>query len=259
MQLANYAYNHSLSGIHPVEKAFFATGTLVMVISLNSPPVSVAALVLMSVLLIGAVNVPWRLYLRLMRLPASFLLLSALGVAVTLAPLSATQVYGVTLGGKVLGITAQGLGTALGLLGRALAGVTCLYFLILTTPMTELLQLLRKLRFPPFFVELVSLIYRFLFLLMETAGQIRTAQSARLGYRDWRVAYRSLSQLTVALFVKSIHSARLAGQALESRGYTGEFKLLELDYKLSPGNILIILAVEFGLVALDLLTGGALS
>ena len=50
--------------------------------------------------------------------------------------------------------------------------------------MTEILDVLKRLHFPGLFIELMLLTYRFIFILMEGASAIMTAQKARLGNRD---------------------------------------------------------------------------
>ena len=47
--------------------------------------------------------------------------------------------------------------------------------------MTDILEVLRKMRLPALLIELMMLIYRFIFLLLETASAIMTAQESRLG------------------------------------------------------------------------------
>ena len=48
----------------------------------------------------------------------------------------------------------------------ALSAVSCLYFLSLNTTMTDILEVLRKLHVPPLLIELMLLIYRFIFVLL---------------------------------------------------------------------------------------------
>ena len=58
----------------------------------------------------------------------------------------------------------------------AFGAVSCLYFLSLSTPMTDLIAVLERLHCPSLFIELMLLIYRFLFVLAELASSISTAQ-----------------------------------------------------------------------------------
>ncbi len=81
-----------------------------------------------------------------------------------------------------LGLAPGGLAAAAGLAARSLAGLTCLLFLALTTPATDLMAGLRRLGLPAEITEVALLMYRFLFLLAEAAMTMDAAQAARLGH-----------------------------------------------------------------------------
>ena len=58
---------------------------------------------------------------------------------------------------------------------------SCLYFLALSTPMTDILNELRKLRIPALLLELMMLTYRFIFVLLEIASSILTPRNPGWG------------------------------------------------------------------------------
>jgi ABC-type cobalt transport system, permease component CbiQ and related transporters len=111
-----------------------------------------------------------------------------------------------------------------------------------------MIALLRKIKVPALFMELMGLVYRFIFVMAETAEKIYTSQSSRLGYVNLNRGYHSLGQLVSNLFIKSYHRSKMLFIALTSRCYTGEIAVLEKSYRLSPGNIAIILLLDTGLV-----------
>ncbi len=53
----------------------------------------------------------------------------------------------------------------------------------------------------------MSLIYRFIFVLMETADTMVIAQSSRLGYSSIISGYRSLGVLVSSVFIRSYQQA----------------------------------------------------
>ena len=83
-----------------------------------------------------------------------------------------------------------------------------LYFLALTTPMTEIITVLHKLKVPVIITELMVLIYRFIFVFMETATTIRRAQLSRSGYVSMKSSFRSLSRLSSALLGEVFRDAQ---------------------------------------------------
>ena len=108
-----------------------------------------------------------------------------------------------------------------------------MYFLSLNTPVTDLTMALEKLHVPKLLVELMELIYRFIFVLAETAANIRLAQESRLGYQGFRRSVNSLGTLSSMVFLQAWRKGQSIYTALESRGYTGSLTTLAGDY--TPG------------------------
>jgi cobalt/nickel transport system permease protein len=104
--------------------------------------------------------------------------------------------------------------------------------------MTDLVGLLRRLGVPALFLELMVLAYRHIFILLESARQIRQAQSARLGYATGANAWRALAALGGSLLVRTTWRSRQIHQALLARGYEGELRCLEAQHNWSLRNLL---------------------
>ena len=124
---------------------------------------------------------------------------------------------------------------------RSLAAVSCLYFLSLSTPIVELLSVLRKLKVPKLFIELMSLIYRFIFIILDTVNMIYISQNSRLGYSNLKTGYNSLGKLIGSLFLSSYKRSQDMYTALESRCYDGDINVIENTYKISYVNIFMII------------------
>ncbi len=120
----------------------------------------------------------------------------------------------------------DGPAAAAALAARALAGLSCLLFLALTTPVTDLLTGLRRLRLPAEIADIALLIYRFLFLLADTAMAMDSAQAARLGHDGTGRRLRSLGQLIGNLLPRALDRARRLEVGLAARGYDGEMRVL---------------------------------
>ncbi len=245
-----YAYTNRWRKVHPAEKLALAlVAMLACLISAGRLP-SLLVIFLMAGLVVWRAGVPILFYLRLLCLPVSFLVAGVLTVAVSFSRETTLFLWGLKIGAYgVVGITAAGLNTAINLFSKSLGAVSCLYFLSLTTPAVEMIAVLRKLRLPPLFVELMSLVYRFIFVLFETAGKIYVAQSSRGGYATMKTAYFSLGQLVSNLFVKSYNHSRMLFTSLSARCYTGELNVLPEDYPLSGKNFIFIAIVGLALLA----------
>lgn len=55
-----------------------------------------------------------------------------------------------------------------------------MYMLSLSTPVNQLVLVLQKLHLPSLLVELMNLIYRYIFILIDAADQMQTAAKAVL-------------------------------------------------------------------------------
>jgi cobalt/nickel transport system permease protein len=199
------------------------------------------AVIMTAATLLGA-RVPPGVWWQTMIAPFGFLLVGVISLAlqvdshlhVALAP------HGLELAGR--------------LAARALAGVTCLLFLALTTPAAHLISGLRRIGVPAEIAELALLIYRFLFLLTDTAQAMHTAQASRLGHSTYRRHLRSLGVLIANLMPRSLSRARALEIGLAARGWRGELRVLSPVRGVSVAGVAAILLVELLVLAIGLHT-----
>ena len=253
LYLDKYAYSNALRSVHPSEKFLFAMATMIICLAANSLVISFVVILLMAGVSILMGKIPLCFYFKLMLIPAAFLLVGTTTIAINIADNLSNLLWGWQIFNIAMGVTNQSLHLALKLLLRSLGAVSCLYFLSLTTPLVEIISILRKLKFPELFLDLMSLVYRFLFVLLDTAEKIHISQTVRLGYADIRKGYRSMGQLVVSLFLHSYYRSMDLYTALEARGYNGKFKVLEQEYQHSKKNLFIIFCIE---ILLILIAGG---
>src|SRR5699024_6829097 len=116
-------------------------------------------------------GIPLSRYMKLLLIPAAFLIVgtAAIVVNVSAVPLDA---FAFPAGDFYITGSRAGLRQALEICLTAMAAVSCLYFLALNTVMTDILGALRKMKVPALLIELMLLIYRFIFVLSETASAI---------------------------------------------------------------------------------------
>lgn len=214
------AYSSRLKTVSPACKAGFALFTMVLCLFVERMVFSVLVAVAVSVVCVVFSGVPLRRWLRLCAIPFSFLLIGCVTVAISFSQ-SPQGLLAVPFFGTWLTVTKAGLLQAAGLFCKAAACVCCLYFLSVTTPLSHVLGLLERLHAPALLVELMLLIYRFIFILADVAAQMVTAQKARLGNASYRASLRSLVALMATLFVRAMQKSARIFDAMESRGYTG--------------------------------------
>ncbi|WP_074084652.1 cobalt ECF transporter T component CbiQ [Paenibacillus sp. P32E] len=132
------------------------------------------------------------------------------------------QIPGMSL---VLYMTPAGGMRAVLLLARVSACLACCLFIILTTPFGELLQVLRRLRMPQIVLELMLIMYRFLFLLDDTAHGLLLARRLRGGQRGFWSKLQEATSMAASLFANTMHRYYGLSQGLATRGFTGEILL----------------------------------
>ncbi len=109
---------------------------------------------------------------------------------------------------------------------RALAATASLLLVILTTPLTDLLGLLRRCRVPAAIVDITLLVYRFIVVTVEIAERGRVAQAGRMGYAGFRRSLRSAGMLAAALLPRCLDRAARMESGLAARAYGGDLRVL---------------------------------
>ncbi|MDO9325811.1 MAG: cobalt ECF transporter T component CbiQ [Methanoregula sp.] len=109
---------------------------------------------------------------------------------------------------------------------RVIGGMSAMIFIALTTPMTDIFIVLRQCRIPEVVIDLMMIIYRTIFILMDQVIQIYQAQVMRLGYSTWKESIGSFSSLCGAAFIASWDSGDDLIRAMDARCYDGKFALL---------------------------------
>jgi cobalt/nickel transport system permease protein len=241
----HYAWTNRWRDRHPAEKLLPALALLLLTLIL--PPLTTGPLVLAGTTLtvVYGAGIPWKTLLSVLAAPAAFLLAGAPFLALSL---DFSQ-------GFSLHISSEGMWLALATTIRALAAISCLAFLTLTTPLADWIPLLRRVGIPAGLIELILLIYRLIFVFAERALTGRRAQTARLGYSRFDRGVRSVGLLAGNLFQRALEQARRLDIGLAARGYTGELRVLTPERPLSWPRLTVALAG----VALIGLAGGLLA
>lgn len=231
MKLDDYAYSSKLAEEAPGSKLLFGVIPLLFCLLADSFLVNMIVLVLMGALSVGCTQITVFKYLKLMMIPFSFLLVGTLTVVISKFPIGHQVLLGISVGEAVWGIDMDSFMYGLHLVFRALAAVSCMYFISLNTTMHDLLMFFRRWKCPIILVSLMELIYRYVFVLLDEAGRIKTAQSSRLGYHTFRSSIQSAGTLFASLFLRAYLRCDRVYSALESRGYQGNINMLPKTYR----------------------------
>lgn len=248
MHAESLAWNSRLRHASTAAKAVFAAAGILAALLAPRPAgaLACAAVLIIATLLGGGMR--WRRYFAILLPASAFLALGAL-------PLAFALDIGAN-GWPSLRFLPDALPQIFQLVARAIAGMSALLFLSLTTPMTELIALARRLRMPAVLVDLMVLGYRTLFVLLRSMQDMHTAQSARLGYANARKSLRAAALLAANLVVDVLHRARALELAAQARNQQGALRFLPAaprpqrgEHVLAVLGALLLFALAFGMPA----------
>lgn len=221
MLIERCAYSNSWRRVSPAAKGLFTACGIVAAFLATSPRATIIpAFIMVATTVLGA-RVSLRQYIKV-ALPEMLFLI--VGVA--------TLAVSVSWDGHVrLRLVGQNELEHIALIcGRSLCSIAALLFLCLTTPMSDIIALLRRLRFPEVFLDIMTLGYRTVFVFLEVIHDTRTAQTARLGYATPRLAMRSLGILTANLTMHVWQRSTALHQAALARNNDGPLKFLAGEF-----------------------------
>jgi cobalt/nickel transport system permease protein len=244
------AHTNRWSARHPGDKLLLGGGLLIL--SLVLPPIPGAILVLIAAVTVtvAGARVPAGDYLRVLIPPAAFMVSGAAVLAMSV------RLDG---GGPAVAFSPQGALTAIDVSLRALAATASLLLIILTTPVSEFLGLLRKIRVPAAIVDVTLLVYRFTMVAAEVADRTRISQASRMGYTGFRRSLRSAGLLAASLLPRVLDKAARMETGLAARAYDGDLRVLSPlaapSRRFALGSVALqgaILAVSLGWLAAGL-------
>lgn len=252
LYIEQFVYSNKLRNTHPLERIIFALITMALSLIVSDWRIHILIILIMISLLIFKAKIDWGVILKLMTIPLGFLLLGVITIAIQISSRELDFLYFFTFFDYNIGITTGSVEMALKTLTVSLSTVSCLYFMALTTPMVELIYVLKILRVPESIIELMALIYRFIFVFINTAFNIYYAQQARYGHSSFKKSLNSFAMLFANLWGKAFFKSKNLLQSLESRGFEGNLKVLNPEYKFSIKNILFFGFLDLIIIILTL-------
>ena len=227
IQLDTLAYSNRLRHLPPAQKLYFALALLLLA-SIAHYPVQIVIFGWMSIWIVIYAGIPYRIYGSMILGVMTFLATSMLALAVesnsTAQAIQADSLWHLSVWGGEIYLSRQGSIQAIAVLIRSLASTSALFSIVLTIPAIDLAIAGKKAGFPPIAIELSLLVYRFIFLLADTAQKIVTAQVSRGGYRTHRLRLNSLNLLVRQLIGRTASRYQQLTLGVKARGFQQEFR-----------------------------------
>ncbi|OAH53577.1 MULTISPECIES: CbiQ family ECF transporter T component [Bacillaceae] len=195
------AYNSRFARIHPAEKAAICLPLLFLSLIWREPAATFLVVIMASIFVfLGGVSLI--LYIRLLLAPAAFILAGVLPIAFSFE------------GWLSIYANKESIQEAVTTACAAFAGAASLYAFILTTPFTQIIWLMNVCKLPSLFIEIVALVYRFIFQLWEKKSEVIMAQTLRSGRPGIQMAARA----AVHIFTSTLMEMNERQHAVDLRG-----------------------------------------
>jgi len=157
----------------------------------------------------------------------------------------------------------EGLSRFASILIKSWISIQAAILLTATTHFSDLLVAFRQLKMPARFVEIIGLMWRYLFVIREETTRMLRAQASRStalserrhsgGTLFWRA--KVTGGMAGSLFLRSLERSDRVYQAMLSRGYNGEPPVLRLNsltrkdrIMLTSGAVILVLVWIIGLL-----------
>ncbi len=230
------AYSSKIRHWNPSFKVILSLLTIFLCIGLNNEYVSVVVILAMAYLVIEVGGLALNVYVSVLAIPLSFILVSILAIVVDFSgqPMGGYHLY---LGFGYLYTTRAMLKNGIFLILKIIAAISGMQLMILTTPSSEIISVLKKTHLPTAFIDLMNMIYRYIFILLDVSAMMKNSTASRLGYCNFKTSCYSFGCMASNLLVVSLKKAGTYYDAMEARCYDGELIFLEEDKKIEIGLI----------------------
>lgn len=242
IMMDKWAYSSALRDWNPYSKLLFGIANLLLCIICRSYLVSVVVFIGMLLCIVNMSGMPLKAYSKLLLVPLIFLIISTITIVFEFGNVEPARVV-ISLAGGYIHATASSIEKGFSLFLSSFAAISCLYFIAVTTPVIDIIQVLRSIHCPKILIELMFLIYRFIFLLFETGNAITVAQDCRLGHKDAKTSMVSTSKMAAVLLVRAYQKADALFNSMEARGYDGDICVLSTISKPRRSELFWVLAV----------------
>ncbi len=223
--LEDIAQKNGLREVNTYLKLAAGLGAILLCLLSTSyiAPLFIALLITGAILLLARVDA--KTYAELFMVPVGFALMSVAGIVLITGGHDIFWHWDI-VNGFSLSVTRESINQGMFVFCRVIGGMSAMCFIALTTPMTDIFIVLRQCRVSEVVIDLMMIIYRTIFILMNQVIQIYQAQVMRLGYSTYRESLHSFASLCGAAFIASWDAGDDLIRAMDARCYNGKFALL---------------------------------
>jgi cobalt/nickel transport system permease protein len=241
--------------LHALDPRVHLVLTLAFILAVALTPLGAWPIYLLLLALVLAAAVASELGLGYAAKRALIVLPFALAALPSLFTTPGRELLAVQVGPVQLAATQEGLARLLSVVAKSWISAQAAILLAATTRFPRLMAAMRGVGAPRLLVAVVSLTWRYLFVLVDEAVRLMRARDARSGSLNgrggrtvwWRA--RVTGRMAGSLLLRGYERSERVYAAMVARGYDGEVRTLPLG-RLSRGQVMLLACGLGGLVTL---------
>jgi len=137
--------------------------------------------------------------------------------------------------------------------GHMLAGAAMVIFLTETTSFSQLIFAVTWFRIPSSLIEIITIAHRYIYVFADEVDRVRKAQRMRLGYRNWRLGWKSAGTLGGMVILRAFDKSERLFKAMSCRGYRGQ---IQVSYNKAMAKRDLVPTCLAGIILLGLFSVG---
>lgn len=235
--LEYYSYNSKINSWNPHLKFWYSMVLIVLGIILSNIYISISIVFICGFITIFLGKISLKKYIDFFKVPIIFLLISVAIININFSK-NITGFYYFNIGDLYIYTTDENIKKSCILFWRALSGVSSMYMLALSTPLNEIIYVMKKARTPKIIIELMYLVYRFIFIMRDSYKSMRKSIESRLGFRDYRTSLLSFGKIISNILIVSLRKSNSFYDSMESRCYKGEIRFFIKEKRINKKVII---------------------
>jgi len=248
-QMDTLAYSSRMLNWSPLGKLLFVVAVLVLNILTNSVLVTFITMGVGLALMAYSTNfkIPFIIFLAI--LEAFLILVIGAGVISVNGGYDdgSTVIWDTDFLWMHFHMTVNSFNKAWLILFRGTAGITVMLSFATSTPIPHMSLAMKQVHMPVELIEIVVLIYRYAFLLLERMEAMWAAASSRMGFNGARTSIDTVAAIAVGIFIQSTNLSDKSQIALDCRNYRGYFPVFTEPAKMGAKWLCAIVVIAVGL------------
>jgi cobalt/nickel transport system permease protein len=233
VQMDTLAYSSRMVGWSPLGKMFLILSLIVVGLLTNSIVVPICTLIIGLTLMAYSTNFKIPSLIALAIGEAILIMIIGCGMISIMGKTSDPALWDTNILWFHIHMTEASFNQAWLVFLRAIAGVTLMLAFATSTPIPHLAQALGQIKIPKEITEIMVLIYRYSFLLLERMQTMRSAADCRLGFAGFVRSFKTTAGIAIGVFSSSMEIGDKAQCALDCRNYSGTFPVFRVPRKIS--------------------------